>query len=347
MKKLLLGGVVIALILSSCKSAEITGGNIYIQNKKYDKAIEQFKLAVQKHPEDPGPYVSLSVPYFLERNYKEAVDALNKAFQLDKKGAEDQVKIYESFLGIKNYKMQVFYNGSITYLGDGNFEKALELVKGAEDIKDPESESLLYNLHGNILIRMNKGEEAPEFYEKAIEVFPENIDPYLSLGKYYTIENKPEKAISYFEKALAIDSTATDVYTWLGQAYLSVEDYTKAIDILEKASVILKDNSKILYNLALSYFKNKNYDAAIENSERVINLEETDPEILSRTYNLLGQIYITKEQYEKAINALQEAIQKNPNDCEAYHLMAYGYYKMGKKNLSSEYANKWNECLEK
>ena len=345
MKKVLAGVVIVMLIFTGCKAQEITGGNIHIQHREFDKAIEQFKLATEKYPDKAEPYVSLSVAYFMKRNYEKSADALEQAIEKDNKEAKISIKWYENFLGTEDYEWKVFYNGAVKYSGVDD-KKALKLAQKAESAEDPKFKSLSYTLHGNILINLQKTDEAIEYYKKAINTDENNVESYNSLARYYLINNESEKAIPYLKKAIQLDPKTTDNYTYLGQAYLDIEDYEKAIKMLEKASTELKDNPKILYNLALSYFKSANYESALKIGNDVLQLEEVDPFMLSKTYNLMGQIHITEKKYQEAVTILNEAIEDNPNNCEAYHLLAIAYLKLNKKVLSSEAAENWDKCLE-
>lgn len=346
MKNVIVITIMIMLLIAGCKAQEITGGNIHIRNKEHDKAIEQFKIAAEKYPDQTGPYVSLSAAYFDKKDFKSAADALEKATKINKQKARESVKWYEGFLHVDNLEWSVFYNGAVIYR-DEDLNKSLELVKLSEESESPEALSHSYNLHGNLLSSTDKNEEAMEYFKKSIEANEKNINPYISLGRYYVIEREAEKAIPYLEKAITIDSSSTEISIALGQAYIDLEQYERAIRILEKSADILKDNPGILYNLALSYFQAGNYESAIGKAKEVINIEGTDPEIKSRSYDLLGQIYITEEKYSDAINILEKAIKDNPNNCEAYHLIAIAYLKIDNKQLSSKYADEWDRCLEK
>ena len=345
MRNLLIVAVLIVLLLSGCKAQEITGGNIHIRNREYDKAIEQFKLATLKYPNKADPYVSLSAAYFKKKEYKNAADALDKALHANKKEAEISIKWYENFLHIEEYAWSVLYNGAVIFR-DEDPKRALEIVKISEDVETPRNKSYSYNLHANILTMMDKFDEALVYYKKAIDADETNIDPYITLGRYYVIKMQPENAIPYLEKSLEIDTTVTEVYTVLGQAYLDLEEFDKAIAVLKKSANILKDNPGILYNLAISYFKGGEHQSAIETALKVIGMKGINTEFPAKSYDLIGQIYITDEKYNEAINILEEAIQKNPNNCEAYHLMAIAYLKIDNKQLSSKYADEWDECLE-
>lgn len=342
MKKLTLVGVSIVILLallSGCAAPEVTAAKIYIQRNQYDKAIEQSQKAIEKYPNDPEPYVTLAIAHYEKKNFLEAGDALAKAYEIDEKEAEKKVKDYES-----NRKWAIFYNSAVKYR-ETDIDKALEMVKRSENVESARSKAYSYNLHGNLLILQEKREEALSYYEKAINTYGDIVDPYLSLGNYYTINKKPEKAVEYFTRAIEVDSTVARVYPWLGQAYLDMEEFEKAINVLEKAKKITDNDPKILYNLALSYFKIGNADRAIENGEIIIGMNTVDPVIRSKTYDLIAQIRIENKEYNEAIDLLETAVMENPNNCEAYHLLAIAYLKINNKTKSSEYADKWDKCL--
>ncbi|MBI1823194.1 MAG: tetratricopeptide repeat protein [Nitrospirae bacterium] len=52
-----------------------------------------------------------------------------------------------------------------------------------------------------------------------------------------------------------------------------------------------------------------------------------------------GVQWYQKKSYEKAINALEKAVEANPEYKEAYYLLGYAYYEKGKMDLSREAFN--------
>ena len=68
--------VLLGVGFHGCKSAEETGGNIHLQQGRYDRAIGQFKEAAAKYPGSYSPLVSLAVSYYMKKDYKEAVEYL-------------------------------------------------------------------------------------------------------------------------------------------------------------------------------------------------------------------------------------------------------------------------------
>ena len=238
MKKFLFFAALVILLgagFHGCKSAEETGGNIHLQQGRYDRAIQQFKEAQEKYPNSCGPLVSLAASYYMKKDYKEAVDYLEKAMEIDQKGAEGKVKSYADLLNTQSLKWQIYYNGAVEYFKDDELEKALKLGGEAIKVEDPKKVSQSCNLLANMMLKTGKNEEAVKFLTKAIESDKENVEAFMTLGHHYLTKKETQKALEYFDEVLKIDSTKIKVYELIGQAHLLDKDYAEAVKSLEMA----------------------------------------------------------------------------------------------------------------
>ncbi len=335
--------ILLGVVFNGCKSAEETGGNIHLQQGRYDRAIEQFKEAEAKYPGSYGPIVSLSVSYYMKKEYKEAVDYLEKAIEMDKKGAEGKIQSYEGLLNTKYLKWQIYYNGAVEYSKE-NPAKGVELAKKALEVDDPAKVSQSYNLLASMMFNSGKYEEAVKFLMKAIEIDTKNIEAYMTLGHFYLTERNTDEALKNFNQVLKIDSTQVKVYELIGQAHLVEKAYAEAMKALEKALSLSVKNPTILYNLMLAHYEAKEYDKAISYGKEILGLPNVDPKVLTSTYNLMGQIYQKKEDYKAVISVMKEAIEKGVNNCDSYSLIAHAYYKLGDVKTSTSWSRKWEEC---
>ncbi|MEO0293092.1 MAG: tetratricopeptide repeat protein [candidate division WOR-3 bacterium] len=327
----------------SCKGPEITGGNIHLQEGRPDRAIEQYKKSIEKEPNNTTPVVGVSVASYMKKAYKDAVLYLEKAIDMDKEKTEKDLRDYEKLLNTKYLKWQIYYNGAVENYNE-NPNKGIELAKKSLDVSDPEKVSLSYCLLGRMVLNMGKVDEAEKYYEEAIKVYKNNVEPYIYLGRYYLTTKETEKALKYFNEALKVDSTKVEVYELIGQAYLLKKDYKGAIKSLEGALKVIGEKPTIFYNLMVAHYESENYDEGIKNGKKVIEKGGVDPTVLNNTYNLIGQMYIKKNEYKEAINLMKECIDKGINDCNAYSLMAQAYYKLGQIKESSLWSKKWEEC---
>jgi tetratricopeptide (TPR) repeat protein len=319
------------------------GGNIHLQEGRFDRAIELYKKAAKKYPVEVLPIVALSSAYYMKKEYKEAVHYLEKAIEMDKKGAEGGIKSYEGLLNTKYLKWQIYYNGAVKYFEE-DIQKALGLAKQSLEVEDKEKISLSYSLMAKMMLNSKKLEEAKELYSKAMEADKNNIEPYLYLGHYYLSDNKSEDALKFFSKALEIDSTKIEIYELIGQAYLIDKKYGEAIKALEKAVAVSGKNPTALYNLMLAYYEGKDYDSAIKQGKNILAIENAEKIVLTKVYNLMGQVYKDKKDYKTAISVMKESIDKGVNDCFAYSIIAFSYDKLGNSSEFNKWAKKWEEC---
>jgi len=345
MKNIFLIVVVFLIIGASCNNThpDIVGGNIHLRAGRYDRAIERYVKAEKDLPGDVIPIVAKASAYYMKKDYRKAVHYLDEAVKLDKGKTEKRIGEYEDKLNTKYLKWQIYYNGAVEYFEDDQ-QKASELAEKSLEVEDKEKVSLSYSLMAKMMLNSKKMEEAKKLYAKAIEADKNNIEPYIFLGHYYLSENKSEDALKYFNEALAMDSTKIEVYELIGQAYLLDKKYDEAIKSLKKAVSVSGKKPTALYNLMLAYYEGKDYDSAIKNGKDILAMEKVEGRVLTKVYNLMGQVYKDKKDYKTAIAVMKESIDKGVNDCFAYSIIAFSYNKLGERNESSSWAKKWEQC---
>jgi tetratricopeptide (TPR) repeat protein len=335
--------IFLAAGFNGCSSAEKTGGNIHLQEGRYDRAIGQYRKALEKYPNDSDLYVAIGAAQFMKKNFKEAVNNLEKAESMNPEGIDEDINQYEELLNTKYLKWQIYYNGAVEY-SEENPDKAVDLAKKSLDVGDPKKVSQSYNLLANMMLNMDKVEEAKSFLSKAIEADKDNIEAYMTMGHYYLSAREPDNALKYFNEVVKIDSTKIQVYELIGQAYLLKDNHDEAIKSLKKAFSISKNDPTILYNLMLANYRAKNYDEAINRGKEILELKNVAPSVLTGTYNLMGQMYNDKKEYKNAIAIIKEAIEKGANNCDSYSLAAFASYKLGNVKESTDWSNKMEEC---
>jgi len=328
---------------NGCSSAEKTGGNIHLQEGRFDRAIEQYRKALEEYPEDSDLYVAIGTAEFMKKNFKEAVNSLEKAESMNPEGVEEDVNQYEGLLNTKYLKWQIYYNGAVEYSKEDP-EKSIDLAKKSLDVEDPEKISQSYNLLANIMLNVGEEEKAQDFLAKAIEADKDNVEAYMTMGHHYLSKRESDKALKYFNEVLKIDSTRIEVYELVGQAHLLKGDHDEAIKSLEKSLSISKNDPVILYNLMLANYRAKKYDVAISRGKEILELENVAPSVLTGVYNLMGQIYNDKGAYKNAVAVVKEAIEKGVNNCDSYSVAAFASYKLGNVKESTDWSNKMEEC---
>ena len=84
-----LGGVL--LFLAGCAGSQYSLGKSLLEAAQYDQAIAAFTLEVETNPENQRAWRDMGVAYFKQGDDAGALEALNRAYELD---GEDGVTIF-------------------------------------------------------------------------------------------------------------------------------------------------------------------------------------------------------------------------------------------------------------
>ena len=172
--------------------------------------------------------------------------------------------------GKDDRKMKYLEKGK-AYLEENNLQKAKIEFKNVVQIDPKFSDAYFYM--GLVEEKSKEPQKAYGYYQKAVDLNPDYIEPKLKLAEIYTVIGGSE----YFDKAKVILQ-----------------------DILDKDSGRLKAR---LIQQQISY-KEGNEEAAIKEIEKLV---EMDPS-LDNGINLLASAYAAKGEIDKALNILDKGI---------------------------------------
>jgi len=164
-------------------------------------------------------------------------------------------------------------------------------------------------------------------FQKATELDPNNLEAHYALGHVHFILKRYKDSIASFEQALSIDPDYSEAHNYLGKIYASRGRYDQAILSYESAL----RNSKYetpeapYWNLALVFMRQKKYKYAIQALNNTLLFKPSTPSV----HNLLGKIYSSMGDHQKAISAYQKAVQLTPDDVNAHYGLACAYQRRG------------------
>jgi tetratricopeptide (TPR) repeat protein len=167
--------------------------------------------------------------------------------------------------------------------------------------------------------------KAIETYQKAISLYPHNLDAYIGLGEIYVIVGNYIKAKETFEKALQINPNSINACIGLVDIHSKSSNYLKAIEYINRALELSPNDIELYFKLGEIYNQNGNYDKAIEYLNKALQL---NPNFIE-PYRSLAELYSTKGDYLKAIEYLNKALQFNPNNPELYFSLGKIYNIIG------------------
>ncbi len=246
------------------------------------------------------------------KNAEDAIDDGNYA------EAKAQLKVAEPNLSELNDKWQerfYFYKGQ-AYMGTGKNTPAEDLKiaamafqKSAEMGNEDAAEKLM-TLKNNMIQSAIDDQNKENFSEAANKLYTSyEISPKDTIYLYYAANN-----------------------------LVQAQEYDKAVDYLEMLNDLGYDGSGVEYTALNTEsgqrenFSSKSQRDLMLKSDKYKDPEDTKiPSKKGDITSLLAKIYINQKEYDKAIEAMDEAKANNPDDVTLYLSEANMYYQMGEK----------------
>lgn len=152
---------------------------------------------------------------------------------------------------------------------EGKNEEALEKVETALNLEPKNSPTL--HLAGQIYKKMGEDKVAEELWLKAIQVQPDYLYPYLSLGVLYYQKGDFKLGETVLLKAKGTYNTP-NVISLLALNKIGLKKYSEAINLIEKGFGKIPNEYELRFILGVSYLKLGNEQKAKE-----LLLELKDP----------------------------------------------------------------------
>ncbi len=190
----------------SRKMSRVDQGKNLLTQGKLDEAIVVFKELVAEDPKDEELY-QLGYQCMAEGRFNEAITAFRKAIEINHLYAEAYRGLGEAYMK----------KGDIT-----------------------EAEKFLI-MAGQLFIQRAQFDEAREAILMALQVNPNSINPYNTLGIVYRKTGDFKKSIQYYDLALQINSQDEKIFYNLAHALVEDRQEGRAMDVLQKALVLKPD----------------------------------------------------------------------------------------------------------
>lgn len=159
-------------------------GNDLFSSGKYEEAVEAYKEAIVKEPQEPIYQNNLGICYTRLEKYDLAIEAFQAVLK-DRPGSYSANRSLGELYGLQNK-----YGEALPY-----FAKASEV--------SPDDPDAFYNL-GACLVNTQDYDRAAVAFLKAKELKPDYAAVYYQLGMISVNQNKKEEAIQHLEKFLEL-----------------------------------------------------------------------------------------------------------------------------------------------
>lgn len=321
----------------------------YLSEKKYEKAIAEYKNALSADEKCIRAYMGTADSYIAMENDTAAIDNLQIGFdqtsdadikarldelrvalalkngtkKLSEKKFEEAAAEFQNALQIDEKCVDAYIGMADAFVGLNEFDKAIDkLQNGFDKTRDKTVKTKLDNL---------------------------KVSEYLKKGNKLLAEKKYTESENKFENALKLDEKCVNAYIGIADSYIGSEKNDDAINILETGFDKTKDDTihKKLLNLkkekALKlgqhYLSQNEFNKAIDEFNKVIAIDNKCVE----GYIGKSDSYVGLSDNDKGIDALQTGYDKTKNEDLYSRLQALkksAYLDRARKYLGQkDYAN--------
>ncbi len=173
---------------------------------------------------------------------------------------------------------------------------------------------------------------AEKLLDQAIEINPNSMGAYHTLGVIYLIQGKTDQAIGLFQRVIRLNPFYSPARVNLGQALLSQGNLKEALAQLEKAEKLGATEPDLYHDIAYIYFKLGKTEKSIKIYKKAT---EVDPKSYLAHYEL-GQVYIQRNSLDEAFVELSQATSIRPDFAPAYLYLGLVYERKGLKEKAIE-----------
>ncbi|XP_059582473.1 protein O-mannosyl-transferase TMTC1 isoform X5 [Alligator mississippiensis] len=287
---------------------------------RHNEAIYHYKTAVKLYPRHASALNNLGT---LTKDLVEAKEYYRRALQLNPQHnralfnlgnlIKSQGKKEEAITLLRDSikygpEFADAYSSLASLLAEQErFKEAEEVYKaGIENC--PESSDLRNN-YGVFLVDTGAPEKAVSHYQQAIQLGPNHHVAMVNLGRLYRSLGQNKEAEAWYKRALKVSRKA-EILSPLGALYYNTGRYEEALQVYREAAVLQPSNKEIRLALAQVLAMM----GRTKEAEKMTNHIVTEDAECLECYRLLSAIYSKQENYAKALEAIDKALQLKPKD---------------------------------
>lgn len=200
-------------------SVDFTSGLKAYYSGNTNEALKLFDGIILDNPKHDASYFMLAKIYKGQKNYADAVSALQHAMKIDKKNVWYKVEMANLYSLMNDYAASAklweqickeitnneyyLYSLAECYLNLEKPMKVIETYSRMEEVMGTNDE--ITRVKASLWLYMNDVKSAAGEYDALIAKYPHNVDYYIQAGIIYQSNNMPEEASKYFQKAESIN----------------------------------------------------------------------------------------------------------------------------------------------
>ncbi|XP_078306085.1 protein O-mannosyl-transferase TMTC1 isoform X2 [Panthera onca] len=274
------------------------------------------------------------------RLYPRHASALNNLGTLTRDTAEAKI-YYQRALQLNPQHNRALFNLGNLLKSQEKKEEAITLLK--DSIKYGPEFADAYSSLASLLAEQERFKEAEEIYQAGIKNCPDSSDLHNNYGVFLVDTGSPEKAVAHYQQAITLSPSHHVAMVNLGRLYRSLGENSLAEEWYKRALQVSR-KAEILSPLGALYYNTGRYEEALQIYREAVALQPSQRElrlalaqvlaVMGQTkeaekmtnhivseetgclecYRLLSAIYSKQERHDKALDAIDKALQLKPKD---------------------------------
>ncbi|MFX0150811.1 MAG: tetratricopeptide repeat protein [Candidatus Hodarchaeota archaeon] len=201
------------------------------------------------------------------------------------------------------------------------WKKARRKFEEALQDEEIQRNAIVWGNYGIALTNLKLFDEAKAAFSRATGLDKKNPNLWLKKGLVELQLNDYNEAIRSFERAKGLDKKDPEIPILLSRSYEKKDELKKAIKTLEGAQRKFPQSHKIPIELARLWVKlNEPEKAEMVLEVAIESTTHPDPGLL------LGQTFLEKKEYDRALRIYKVILQKFPNSAHAQYGVGVAYH---------------------
>jgi len=294
--------------------ARILLGNVYLNQRQYDKALAQFDAASKTTPPDPRGFLGIQTVKLLSGHSAEAIQTLKDLvaknpgdpsvrFELanfeataaalpanaatSKQLLQQSADDYKEILKVNTKAADIWLRLGVIQRTLGQGDAALASFQQAAIVDPKNRDAFLYQ--AMLLAALNRNKEATDSYNKVLSLDPDNALALNNLAYLSADSNSNlDQAQTYAERAKKKAPKSPDVADTLGYVYYQKNLTTQAVEIFRQNVEENPDNASFRFHFAMALLKQGDKQGAKDQATKA--LQGANPDLQAKIKTFVGQI---------------------------------------------------------
>lgn len=307
-------------------------GAFYIDIQEYDNAVLTYKQGVEHFPVNYLMWCNLAIAYQLNKEFKNANEACNKAIEIKPDNIIPNLcKVY-SYLANGKYIAAKQHMRLMVNIDDTEKEMYLDLLELCILNKEV-ADKVSYHLARSLVFNNYRwSDRVLQEYDEVIKIAPTNTAAYNAQVDTLILTKEYDKAIMLFNKLIELKPEKPAFYYKLAGIHRRKGDLDEALTQYRNMTRIAPDDITAHLEIGILLEIKGMLEESVKAYQKVIELDSTSKVInnknIWKAYNNLASIYASKkaDRMDEALKLVEKAKELVPDNLYVNDTLGWIFY---------------------